>query len=243
MIMMVIKMTIMMIKMIWLFWFVLLLLLLTFKSGSSLISNNSAKSNSCRFSNVGKVDKPGYSGSIEWEVEGKTLPVLSNKPNLSKSVSEANAILMSPLFDKDDDEVLTRWLTLEVIRVELWLILQLSRPRAGQLVANELKRGALWCNRVAISRKFSAFSAEKMIPYGWELAPKWTSHKKVEPLRNNGTVDSAESYLGRERECAVTETGTTWTIFQRATKPPAELARLGWGESDWRLNAADKIGK
>ena len=65
----------------------------------------------------------------------------------------------------------------------------------------------------------------------------------MEPLRNNGTVDSAESYLGRERECAVTETGTTWTIFQRATNPPAGWAALGSGESDWRVEAAQNIRK
>ena len=52
-----------------------------------------------------------------------------------------------------------------------------------------------------------------------------------------------ESCLGRERECAVTETGTTWTIFQRATNPPAGWAALGSGESDWRVEAAEKISK
>ena len=48
-----------------------------------------------------------------------------------------------------------------------------------------------------------------------------------------------ESCKGRERECAVSETGTTWTIFQRATNAPAEWAALGSGESDWRVEAAD----
>ena len=52
-----------------------------------------------------------------------------------------------------------------------------------------------------------------------------------------------ESCRGRERECAVSETGTTWTIFQRATNAPAEWAALGSGESDWRVEAADMTRK